>query len=531
MHCCGNELCELGEDYGNCPADCLPTEIKIKVLEPDFDDYFVRGEEVLFKVQATSHGRKAILSDINITTDFMGPLRLYNDGKHDDDGVFDDIFAATFTVPVDLKPGDYNFVLDVNFKGVVDQIDYNFVLNPIIEVKLVLNDLYALGDDIKINFETYYKKKLAKNLALDVNVVGPSDNLLFEKSVTSSSGIYSPNYRTSLLEPSGKWTFTVSGTDDFNNTAFASRQVDVLKPGKHSFLVFEMLSPSDITFVRGKTVPMKIVLRDTFGSTIQGAFIQLFTPAGELILLDENTDANAVPGIYFKDFNLGFNEPAGGQKFKLEASKTQDLIELVGEKFVDLEIEPAPLDVEVLKPESFFFQAGDTLLVEIFVTYLEGVRVSGADVNLLLNSSPIEFKEVEPGVYQGTTVLTSDDVGRFTLDLNAADIYGNLGTADFEFEVSGMSLIRQLQVMSPVIILLLIALGIASFFAWQFYYRKASLASLRKEKKKVMALEKDLQKKYFEQNLLSRKEFNRTMEEYEDKLDKINNRMKELRKK
>ena len=87
---------------------------------------------------------------------------------------------------------------------------------------------------------------------------------------------------------------------------------------------------------------------------------------------------------------------------------------------------------------------------------------------LSINSSSIEFKEVEPGVYQGTTVLTSEDVGRFNLDLNAVDAYGNLGSADFEFEVSGMSLIRQLEVMSPVIILLLIALGIASFFAWRF---------------------------------------------------------------
>lgn len=71
--CCGNELCEGLEDFGNCPRDCDPETLDIELVSPVLDAPFARGQEGSFAVKLSSAGRELFDAQI-LATGFLEPF-------------------------------------------------------------------------------------------------------------------------------------------------------------------------------------------------------------------------------------------------------------------------------------------------------------------------------------------------------------------------------------------------------------------------------------------------------------------------
>ena len=131
-NCCGNAICEGEENYGTCPGDCIPKIIEIEILAPQ-DEKFVRGEEVLLKVRITADGR-AISSPTITATGFFDDFKFFNDGKHDDNLVVDNVFANTFFIPSDLEPGTQTITVEAEFLGVSSTSEVEIEIDTTLDI-------------------------------------------------------------------------------------------------------------------------------------------------------------------------------------------------------------------------------------------------------------------------------------------------------------------------------------------------------------------------------------------------------------
>ena len=520
--CCGNTSCEFNENYGVCPADCLPTAVKVDLISPSEGDFFVYGEQVLFKIELTSHGRKAISGEASVKSDFFsGAKQLFNDGKHDDGKAFDEFYAVSFPVPSDLASGDYLFNLDVNFLSVKDSLEVSFPLNPRIDVEADLDSIYFLGDFIEIHLEASRKGERI-GIPLDVNIFDSTDSLIYSDTLSSDDGFYKIDFRTSLIDAPGTWRIEIGGVDEFNNAAEFVSSFDLVEPEEEFFLNLELLSVLERNYGRGEEIGFEFNLIDAQGRSVSGADLEFISSLNEIIPVMEDENS----GVYRISYVVPFNFPEGGQVFSFKALKSEEKISYSGSLSVDLNISPIELRVELLEPSARFFKVGERIPVKLLVALPNNQRVSNVSFK---SSEELNFIEIEPGLFQGFYLIKETDIGLKNFSVEVSDSFSNFFSSSFEVEVSGVSLIAVIETNLPIILLILAALLIPSFVLGRLFLKQNKVLLLVQRKEKLERLEKELQEKYFRKGILSQDDYVRSMQGYESEIKKIDKELEELR--
>jgi hypothetical protein len=523
-NCCGNEVCELGEDYGNCPADCLPTELDVLIQSPDFADYFVKGESVLLKAKITAHGRKAILADAKAFSPLFGTIQIFNDGKHDDDSAFDDIFANHFIIPFDAAPGLHPLNLDVNFQGVSHTDEFEFLVDPKLDVVIYTRDQYLLGETIDLSSEIYRKGELAP-IPLDVNLVDEDGGLLFQEHFEPLDGLYGASFPTTLLEPEGVWTLTIAGEDEHGNQAFLEKSIEFFHPGIDHFLTVEVLEPTQKNFKRGENIPLLIRVISPNGQPINDASLFLDLPGDKNIAF-----TFTAPGLYSADFDLPFTFPQGRQSLQVEARQESGLVDLIGARRFDLNVSPVSFNFTFNKPDSPVFKSGEEIIFDLEIEYPDGSLARTAKASVSAADEKIDLEEVAIGRHHGRLPLTGFTEGKHTALVEATDAFGNHTSQEFAFEISGETLLAGLQERAPLLLALLAAVLVAFIYTRHFLSYKHRLASLKKKEKKIISLEKDLQKRYFNKAEVPKQEFKEASKDIARQLDETREKIKGLKK-
>ena len=517
-NCCGNKICEYPENYGNCPADCKPTQVFALLISPNLGEYFVRGEKLIFKAKVTSHGRKVITADANLTSPLFGKLKLYNDATHGDEKAYDNIYTNTFTIPNNISAGTYDLNLDVNFMNVFAHLKYKITINPKLDISAIVSKELILGDYIRAHI-SIFRKNLPIDANLSIQLYDSHNKLVFSRTEITQS--YSLNYHTSLIERSGTWTLKLYAEDENKNSAKAEYKIKIYPAETLNLLRIKILSPTE-PISTDQNFLLKVLVTDNEGNAVNDANVFLITPEAEFPL------TNIGDGQYslYLDFNARY--PAKKHTWKISADKNISNTTISGLKEFNITFKPSTLPLEIVQPKRRTFNVGETLQILLHSYYADKEPVVGAEISAMLKDKKLNFIAIEPGFYKATLLLTADLEGKHSINITLVDPYLNSAQTTLNVEIVGLNIFAYIQKNLNFILTIILSLIILLILFYYLFSKEINKIKLKMEKKKIIELEKELQRKYFEEGLLTKKEYEKLMQEYEQRLAEIKKKLGEV---
>ena len=162
--------------------------------------------------------------------------------------------------------------------------------------------------------------------------------------------------------------------------------------------------------------------------------------------------------------------------------------------------------------------------------YPDGALVRTGQLSVSVAEEKISLEEVATGRFHGRLPLTGFSEGKFIALIEGGDAYGNSISQEYPFEISGETLLAGLQERAPIILALAAAALLLVFYARHFLSYKHRLAALKKKEKSILALEKDLHKRYFKETSISKKDFKESSKEIERQLAEVREKIRGLKK-
>ena len=509
-NCCGNLVCETGEDFASCNVDCIPDEVVVEILSPEESEYYIRGEEVRFEATVTADGVIVRRADVNVES-FFGSVKLYNNKTHGDENSFDNIYTYLFTVNEDTNAGEYLFNVFANYLGVDDNLTINFVIDPKLEGISGIGDSYTLGQAIEID-GIVTAKTTPVSIPIDMNII-IGGNAIFEDSLESDSeGKFYVSYHTSTMEPLGEWKISLFGVDEKYNLLSVEKIIEMRGAKKTSFLALTIISEFLETYERGGDVDIIIGIRDTDGLTVGGAEVNVITPSGKLLELNE-----LKRGEYSVAYKIEAGMDTGKHTFRVTALHSDENVVYQGSSEFDINVVETVINIEILEPEARHYRVGDVLEAKVRLTYPSGKAVNEADVRVAINGRELRLEAREAGIFAMERVLKEEELGTVKLVYSAEDVYGNRHFSEMQIEVSGTNFLYQLQ-RNIGLIGVIVVIFIAVYAVFKFRKRRTMLEKRRDE---LIALEVGLQKKYFGGGDITKEEYAKLKNKYETELEEV----------
>ncbi|MAG21840.1 MAG: hypothetical protein CL943_00855 [Candidatus Diapherotrites archaeon] len=521
-NCCGNDLCEVNEGFADCPADCLPSKLEFELLGPVESESFYRGELVLFKVKATGDGINILGADITLSG-FFGSRILYNDGKHEDGTSLDAIYANRFLVKKETLAGKYSFQLEADFREVLGEVDYNFSVEPVLDIETGLKEKYALGDIIDLS-GTVQKRQGRFAMPLTVKINNGREDIFVDEISSDVNGKFASSYHSSLIDRTGMWTVTIEGEDENKNTVSFQTEIKIVDAEESLFIQIGLVEELGEAYERISSVEIIAEVKDFQGGLVEGAELELEWAGGKEPLLELKS------GQYSGTFFIPFSMALGANQFALNAKKSGETGFLSGSNTFIFNVESAEIDVEIMEPSDKHYNIGESLAPKVFASYANGEPVIGATVVALLNNKEITLENREAGIFSKDYSLSEEDKGRLNISFRAVDSAGNEGLSTTWVEVSGESLAHIIQQNAMLIAVVLIIVTVIGFFGSRFLFGMTTKSTLEKRKKELNALEKEIQSQYFDKGELSKKEYQKLMEKYQSELETIDVKLVEMKK-
>jgi hypothetical protein len=524
MDCCGNGLCEDNEDYGNCPADCMPTSIEIEVLEPESEARVLRGQEFLIKTRITANTRTIVSAD-GKASGFFGELELFNDGKHGDENAFDSVYANTGFVEKGIAEGDYNIFISGSFRGVDGNTLLQLTVFPYLDIGISIDEQTILGNFIELN-GTLKRDGNALEIPLDLNIVHEENIIAEETIVPDSDGNFFYSYRTSLIEEAGEWTISIRGKDEFGNIAFVQKNFTVLAPKNEQALQIELANSLEEAYSGYDIVELVFDVLDYNKKPVSGAQTKAIIGSEKTIELFEIKD-----GRYAVQFSLDGMLSAGEHEIFVQANKEIDGGFFQGTTSAIITVGETELEIEIIEPRKLSYQKGEVMPLKIKVSEEKKGLINDANAVAFVGGESINLQNTERGVYSGKYIIPAGEIEEANVFFTVADKSGNSANEKLDVKISGKSIF--LAVLENRDILIAIATGLivvllaggTAFFA----FKKSK--SLEQRKNELENLEKALQKSYFHEHEIEKREYDERMEKYENELKKISFEIERKKKK
>ena len=524
LGCCGNNFCEFKEDYSNCAVDCKPKEISIEVTGISEESSFLRGEEVKLVAAVEADGLEVREAKV-FAKGFFGEIVLFNDGKHSDGTRNDNLYGNSFFVGETLKEGTYPVTIEASFAGSTGKTVKNLNFKPALEVSIATDrEAYALGDIIRVSGTITKKGKgIAREIDLNISVEG---KLVTEADLNSKAdGSYSFEYHSSNFEDSGSWEISILTSDEQGNIGAKSKNVVVAEQEITASLSLELEREILAAYARNETIAIEVRVKNLENKLVEQASVQALMPDGEIVSFAETST-----GLYGAAYLIKPNVPLGEQEIKVVASKFDGNNVMGGSLAFIFEVKAISLIVEVLEPTNKSVQVGEDLKIRVAVSYPDNEPVVGADFNALVNGKKVELKAVEKGVYEGTHFIDESEAQGIKAAISFDDSFGNKGTAGFEVDVRGTSIVFYLKKYTVSIALAFLAAALAAtLIALQVMNRNRYAGFKRKEKELIEKL-KNIQVQYFREGSLDRKNYDQLMQKYEAGLEEARKTIAQMEK-
>ncbi|MBI4044162.1 MAG: hypothetical protein HY392_00465 [Candidatus Diapherotrites archaeon] len=522
QNCCGNDSCEVDESYGTCSVDCEPTSLELEILFPQENETFFLGEKVYLRVQATSSGRNAASADLNVSS-FFGFLRLFNDGKHEDDGSYDKFFANSFFL-TDVNSGIFDLNFQGSFHGISATTTRKINIETSLRTELEIKSKFKRGQTI------WGKGRILKRTEpissfLNIQLFAGNEKTFEIWTQSGSDGFFDFQYQSSLIDALGEWTARVSGQDSNQNKIWTEKQFLLLDETSRDELFVETVNKLSSELRRGEKLELFVEVKNDENSLINDANVFLETPFAEKVKFDRIQG-----GTYAVFYSIPSALQLGKQIFRVVASKETADYSAEGQLLVIQKITSALLDIKILEPSANYYRVGDTMPVLIKVSYSDQQPVISGNAKLRIKDKEFLLEPVEEGLYRTEIKISETDYGEPDLFFNITDEFGNDSFIQKKITVAQKTIFFELlenPVVTVIILGVLIGIG---FIVFMPFFVLFSAYDLREKRKKLLQQKELLQKQYFSQNIIDKNAYESRLREYENKLEKIEEHLKKMKK-
>jgi|SRR3989344_3030840 len=552
---CGDGSCHPSESCSSCSADCgaCPpsggggggtttttttttggggvTSVTVSIETPEDGETIKRG--VLTIVVKGYRGTNPETDMIvTATSDLFGEISLVNNFEQRGSGVY----GTNVTINKDVKKGNYVILVHGRRESAVDEHQILVNLNPTITVDASVKNSYLKGDRIFFEGNTkFFDGNTTKNASLEIALFAPGDYFFNLSTASDDNGKFAVSYPISFAEPDGTWDIRITARDKDGNEGSTILKTKVSTPEGTVFYTVNILSPfKDAEFKRGSVVPITVEVKDE-GRLLEGATVEFKDQHGEFLSLKEIS-----PGIYSAEYKLHLHSHGDTWQMPTQALKTVDGITKAGGNRISIRIIPATLNLVLLQPTNFDFFAGQQITLQAQLQYSDGTPAERSTIKALLNNQSIALSEVEPGIYEAKYLVTPTETAAAgqeaffsrktetaTMELSAEDVYGNIVTTP-------VAAVTIKQISRPELLVRrfyydVVArywyLFVSGFFfllfvtypLWHPYYLKVRLRKLTEAEKRIIEVQKDIQRKYFKHHSITREDYDKLMLKYRER--------------
>lgn len=343
---------------------------------------------------------------------------------------------------------------------------------------------------------------------------------IVESTVDCSNGQFAFSYKTTFLDPDGKWTLNIS-----DNSESSSAEVLVDDAREAGFFLIRFLSPTPGKYVRTEKISLSVEISDS-GEKVDDANVAFFGFGSERQYL-----VGVGNGIYTIDYEIPADADLGSWKLEVFATAPRGQGNSGGRNQLDLEIEKPPLKLQVVEPSVSSVEVGDEVKLNLVATYFNGNSLQGQPIVVAqIDGIQTRLIKTAENTFEGKFNAPSTQTGTLEIAFNVEDGFGNDG-ATVQKIVVGCSITCLARNYG---IFVLLALVIAAAAVSVFYAKIHSgneLAKMQEERQKTLEMIRSLQSDYFTKGVMPSSSYKRNLSDYKARLAEIDQKIAELKSK
>ncbi len=404
-------------------------------------------------------------------------------------------------------------------------MDFHMLKTALVAGLLLVLASTAFAVEVSINKNSFMKGEelvVSGTASGTVTVSAVSDNRqVFERQVTlqRDSNSFYFSRQISMLDPKGTWEVLAR---DSNSSA--KREIIVNPTRESEFLVIAFLSPSTGAYGRLSTVSLAVRVTDA-GRAVTDGIVYAWDAKGAKIRLNNNGD-----GTYSASYKIPPETPKGDWGVKVTAIRESKPEEIGGENSVEVEIDTAPIVVDVLEPRVEEFEVGKNVAIKIKLAYPDGGVVKDASVVATANYQLLTLKGEGLGIYSARFIPDVSEEQLVEIRVDAKDAFENTGQKRINLKPTGywVHVVKENAVYYVFPLVFLLYILVLTVKEIRFFLRRIGL---RKHKQQLLLLKKKLQEDFYSRNVLSKQtydlrnaELNTELNEARAKLDLLEQR-------
>jgi len=405
--------------------------------------------------------------------------------------------TITFQSSILSNPGLYTYKISAQSEGNNHSIDIHLNVTTDLTVQLFTDKAeYGKGQQIHLyGNATTFDDNIVDSGDVIISIVNAKKSVSFTTQIQNDS--YEFFYPISYGDTEGVWTVQTRVIDTNGHVGIESRSITISTPPEIMRFAVDFYSPPNkAIYQRGDAFDISVYVTENLQS-VRNATTFCTLPSLVTIPLVEYT-----PGNYKQYYNIPWDAPTGEWYCTVDSEKNISGIVKVGGSALSIIIEPAPLQVTVLEPQTLQFSANSIISFKVEVRYLDNSLMKTGTVLLSTSQGNITLQNENNGMYTTNISVTSQDIGSQVFEINAQDLFENKG------EIKKIFLITS-ETQSTIILILipLLAAGICGIICFVFIgkmYKSRRLKTIQEEMIETKRLQEEAAKKYYKEGSISK---------------------------
>jgi len=405
--------------------------------------------------------------------------------------------TITFRSSILTNPDLYTYQIYGQSEGINHTTEIHINVTTDLMVTLHTDkDQYIKGQQINLygkattlNFDTIDSGDVIISIANGKNNISITTQIL--------NGSFNYLYPISYGDNDGVWTITARVVDTKGHIGIQSKDLTVsLPPDIMRFVVDFYSPPNNAVYQRGDSFDISVFVTENVQS-VRNATTLCRLQSLETIPLIEYS-----PGNYKQKYLIPWDAPIGDWSFTVECIKNSSGIMEAGGNALSIIIEPAPLQLTILEPQTLQFPTDSKISFKVEVRYLDSTLMKTGTVLIATPHGNISLQNENNGMYTTNITVTGQDIGSQVFDISAKDLFGNEGGAKKILLIFSET---QSSILVIVIPLFTAALcGLIGLVLIRRIYRSQRLKSIQDEMIETQRLQEEAVKKYYKEGSISK---------------------------
>ncbi len=491
------------------------TGLDVSILAPNPQKTYYSGQKVDIVVSVEDSGE-----DVTGATVTANGKTLRDDGTGADEQADDGLYSRSQIIP----DTEGNYRLQAN----AEKGDRTGSASTILTVQdgfaidsIQLDDVYRIGDTVQVNGTLDVNREL-RNTTVAVDFINPSGTVVTTETDTPrSTASFTTAFTLRSGVSTGIWEARVTAKDDYDADG-VTEQFEVEPPNPGAFYL-NFLSRDRSRYQAGDDI--RLELRPESSQTGETVSLE----SASCRVAGRKTALQQSESLYVGTITLPRNVTAGSYTVSCTCSRQFDGATRESTNSFSIDVEPIPLDVEILEPRGGVVSPGTNVTLRVNVTR-QSRPAENATVSLVINGENTSVTLVptgEPGIY--TAQVAVPDRAR-SLRLKAADEQLNTGRSQpIAVSPDGGIDIQLFAIYAAI----LAVVSIIMYAVYRKYLYSPPLERQQKDlQRKLSSINEsiqDTQRNYFNRKI-DRDTFRRLMQKYEKEKTQIENELEEVNK-